>query len=69
MQVDTEDFLTLLELADEPLVVKSTGGFFTTNHQYLTSVRGLFFYLKTESELTLPSHVMVIKSRKIWIPG
>jgi hypothetical protein len=41
--VSPEDFLHILRRQPEPLVVKTTGGFFTTSYRYLPSYKGLSF--------------------------
>jgi hypothetical protein len=63
------DFLSILERHAEPLVVRATGGFFTTRYEYLTSYRGLAFFTSNAAPLVLPSHCEVIEAKKIWIPG
>jgi hypothetical protein len=67
--VEPRDFLSILDRHDEPLVIRATGGFFTTQYEYLTSYRGLAFYTKNTSPLVLPGQCEVIDARKIWIPG
>ncbi|MEQ9454817.1 MAG: hypothetical protein RLN76_09540 [Phycisphaeraceae bacterium] len=69
VQVEEASFMTLLDLADEPLVVHAEGGFFRKQHQYLFSVRGLAFYCKVDSAIRLPEHALLVESKKVWIPG
>lgn len=70
VRLDPEDFLTIVNQNAEPLAVHvAPGGWFSYNHQYLTSYRGLAFYTKQGQELPLPPHCQVIEARKIWIPG
>lgn len=69
VRVEPRDFLSILDLNDEPLVVHATGGFWQTNHQYLTAYRGLAFFAKTPQMLELPAHCQVVEAQKIWIPG
>ncbi len=66
--VDSNDFLTLLEREGTPLVVYTTGGLFKTNHQYLTSYRGLVFFTKSDEPLSLPGSTELLRARKIRIP-
>ena len=61
VHVEPGDFLFLVEQNDQPLVVHATGGFFSRNDQYLTSYRGLAFYAKSKTPLTLPGHCEVIE--------
>lgn len=69
VRVEPEDFLLILQRQQEPLVVQATGGFFSTNYQYLSSYKGLAFFTKSPVELMLPRGCEVVRSQKIWIPG
>ncbi|MEJ7592791.1 MAG: hypothetical protein WKF77_14680 [Planctomycetaceae bacterium] len=69
VRVEPEDFLRILSRQQEPLVVQASGGFFSTSYQYLSSYKGLAFFTKSPSPLTLPSGCEVIQAQKIWIPG
>jgi hypothetical protein len=69
VRVEPEDFLGILQRQREPLVVQATGGFFTTNYQYLSSYKGLAFFTKSAFPLTLPGSCEVVQAKKIWIPG
>jgi hypothetical protein len=69
VRVESADFETILKKAENPLVVCATGGFFSTNYQYLMGYRGLAFYCKSATQLTLPTSVETIWAKKIWIPA
>jgi hypothetical protein len=69
VRVEPEAFEAILQRATAPLVVHATGGFFSTNYQYLTSYKGLAFYTKASQPLDLPKGAEVILAQKIWIPG
>jgi hypothetical protein len=69
VRVAPHDFETILSRVDEPLVVTTEGGFFTTNYQYLTAYKGLIFFAKTHTPLNLPAKAEMIRAEKIWIPG
>jgi hypothetical protein len=69
VRVEPEDFVQILSRQKEPLVVQATGGFFSTNYQYLSSYKGLAFFCKSATPLELPAGCEVIQSKKIWIPG
>jgi hypothetical protein len=69
VRVEPEDFLQILARQKEPLVVHATGGFFSTNYQYLSSYKGLAFYCKSPSPLEFPAGCEVVQAQKIWIPG
>lgn len=69
VRVESADFETILNKADKPLVVCAQGGFFSTNYQYLMAYKGLAFYCKSATPLTLPLSIETIQAKKIWIPG
>ncbi len=69
VRVNAVDFLRIVELNEEPLVVQATGGFFSTVYMYLTSYRGLAFFTKSDMPLSLPSHCQIVEAQKIWIPN
>jgi hypothetical protein len=69
VRVHADEFLKILALNDEPLVVSATGGFFAKNYQYLTSYRGLAFFTKSAAPLPLYDHCQLVEAQKIWIPG
>jgi hypothetical protein len=69
VRVEPDDFLSILDRHDEPLVVQATGGIFSTRYLYLTSYRGLAFFTKSATPLALPRQCEVVAAKKIWIPG
>lgn len=68
VRVEPGDFLSILQRQPGALVVHATGGFFSTNYQYLTSYKGLAFFTKSADPLDLPSGTEVIQAKTIWIP-
>jgi hypothetical protein len=69
VRIGPEDFLHIVELNDEPLVVHARGGFFSIKNQYLTSYRGLAFFTQSKEVIPLPAHCPIVEAEKIWIPG
>lgn len=69
VHVDPEAFLGILDRQRGPLVVHATGGFFSTNYQYLTSYKGLAFFCKATAPLDLPSDTELVRAQAIWVPG
>ena len=69
VNVGPEAFARILRKIDKPLIVYTQGGFFSTNHQYLTNYKGFIFYTKSRVQIDLPKSVEVIVADKIWIPG
>lgn len=69
VRVEPQVFAGLLRRTDKPLVVYMQGGFFSKNHQYLTSYKGLSFYTKAKEQIDLPGSAEIIVTDKIWMPG
>ena len=69
VRVNADDWLTIVDQNDEPIVVHAHGGFFRKHHQYLTSYRGLAFFAKSDVPLELPEHCQVVEAKSIWVPG
>ena len=68
VRVDPENFQTILNKAEKPLVICTTGGVFSKNFQYLTSYKGFAFFTKSRSPLDLSLKVEIVQANKIWIP-
>ena len=69
VKVEPDAFETIVARVLEPLVVEAKGGFFSTNYQYLTSYKGLFFYTKSKEPLRFPDDTEYVTAKTIWIPG
>lgn len=69
VHVEPNDFTGILHRQKGPLVVHATGGFFSTNYQYLTSYKGLAFFTKSPEPLILPSGTELVTAKKLWMPG
>ena len=69
VSVEPNEFERILARHDAPLVVAAQGGFFRTKYQYLTSYKGLAFFTKSLTPLTLPSGSEVVVASRIWIPA
>ena len=68
VRVEPADFHTILRKVENPLVIYSQGGFFSTNYQYLISYKGFAFFTKAAAPILLPSGVETIVAKKIWLP-
>ena len=69
VRVEPTDFMTILQRAQNPLVVCSQSKFFSIKYHYLTAYKGLIFYTKTKTPLTLRLETEVITAKSIWIPS
>ena len=68
VRVEPEAFASILQKIERPLIVYSQGGVFSTNHQYLTSYKGLAFFTKSREQIDLPRGAEIIIAQKIWTP-
>ena len=68
VHVEPDDFVGVLKRQPGALVVHATGGFWSTNYQYLTSYKGLAFFTKSPTLLDLPSGTELVQAKAIWIP-
>lgn len=69
VRVEPSEFMRIVSLNEEPLVVHAPGGFFSSRQSYLTSYRGLAFFTKSDVPLSFDSHCQMVEAEKIWIPG
>jgi hypothetical protein len=69
VRVESADFEAILQKAENPLVVCSQGGILSTSYQYLMGYKGLIFYCKSATQLTLPAKIEIILAKKIWLPA
>lgn len=69
VSIEPDDFVTLVNKMEEPLVVTAEGGIITTNYQYLMNYKGMFFFTKSPEKLPLPFKSEVVMAKSIWIPG
>ncbi len=65
--LEPEQFLGILKRIEKPLVVCSPSGLLT-KQKYLTSYKGLTFFTKSKTALTIPASAEVITAKKISIP-
>ena len=69
VRVAPEEFTKIVSRMKAPLVVIAEGGLFTTSYRYLASYKGLAFYTKSRTTLSLPTDVEIVTADRIWIPG
>lgn len=69
VRVSPEDFSTIVDRVEKPLVVVSVGKLFGTRYHYLTGYKGLIFYTKSSRQLVLKGSAEYINARSIHIPN
>jgi hypothetical protein len=67
--VEPDEFVGILKRQPGALVVRATGGLFSTRYRYLTSYKGLAFYTKAREPLDLPPGTELVNAQSIWVPG
>lgn len=68
VRVDARAFEAILARQEEPLIVRTEGGFLRRNYQYMTSYKGFIFFVKADQPLMLPADSEIIDAKKIWTP-
>jgi len=69
VQVVPEEFVRLLAMNEDPLVVYAPPrNLFSRRHKYLMSLNGLAFYTASPEPIALDTAAVVV-ARSIWIPG
>jgi len=72
VSVTPEVFLDILQRQQAPLVVQATAVWLFgmgTTYQFLTSYKGLAFYAKSSTPVTLPPRCEIVQASSIWVPG
>ena len=69
VRVEPGSFADILARTPAPLVVQATGGLISTSYLYLTSYKGLAFFTKSSTPLSLPASAEIINAKSIYIPG
>lgn len=68
VRVAPKEFQAILRRVENPLVVYSEGGLFSTKYLYLVSYKGFAFFTKSSEPMLLPSNAETIMTSKIWLP-
>jgi len=69
VKVEPQDFRSLVDRVDKPLVVVTQAGLFRKYYQYMAGVRGLIFYTESSDIMHFKGSTEVVQANKIWIPG
>ena len=67
--VEPEEFVEVVERLEEPLVVTSSGGFFSIEYRYLVSYKGLTFFAKSKYPVQLPERAEIVVAKSLMLPG
>ena len=69
VDMEPDQFLSILARCDRPLVVVARGGFLDRSFRYLVGHKGLVLHTRSKTELMLPGKTEVIAAKSVWIPG
>ena len=67
--VEPQEFLSVVEKQDVPLIVTSKAGIFAAEYRYLMNYKGLTFYTTSAAPLELPADAEVVRAGKLYLPG
>ena len=67
--VRPEEFVNVLNRVPDPLVVVSHGGFFSKQYKYLLGYKGMVFFTKSPSEISVTKRIEWVHADSISIPG
>ena len=65
--VEPQEFLTILEKSEKPVVVYSPSGLLS-KYKYLTSYKGFTFFTKSKEALVIPGSAEIVTAKKISVP-
>ena len=69
VHVRSDEFVKILNQATDPLVVVAQGGVFSKKFKYLLGYKGMVFYTKSPTELSVSKRVEWIRANSISVPG
>jgi hypothetical protein len=68
VRVEPDAFLKIIGKNRNALVITAQGGFMNRGYQYLTSYKGIAFFTKSITEISLPGDAEIVAARQIWMP-
>jgi hypothetical protein len=68
IHVMPDEFLAVLNLVSEPLVVVAESGIFSKHYKYLMGHKGMVFYTKSPTELSMTKRVEWIHAKRVSVP-
>jgi len=68
VEIESNDFLEIVNRQKEPLVVHASKGMFSKKQQYLSPFRGIYLYCESTTPLEITSGASIISAKKLWIP-
>ena len=69
VNMEPDDFMSIVNRCEKPLVVMASGGLLDRSFRYLVSYKGLIFHTKSKTGLMLSGRTEVVHAKSIWIPG
>ncbi len=68
IHLEPQDFASVVEKVENPLVIIARTGIRRRKYQYLTSYKGMIFVAESEVPLQLAKNVELINASKTWVP-
>jgi len=69
VNLEPREFQKVLAQTKDALIVVARGGFLSASYKYLVSYKGLAFYTKSQTPLSLPGDAQTVEAKKIWVPS
>ncbi|MBN1153076.1 MAG: hypothetical protein JXA58_07690 [Dehalococcoidia bacterium] len=69
VNMEPEEFMTIVDRCDRPVVVTARGGLLDRGFRYLVSYKGFVFHTRSKEALMLSGRVEIVQAKTIWIPG
>jgi hypothetical protein len=66
--VAPDDFIAILDLQEDPLVVRAVTGKWRRRFVHLTSYQGLAFCAKSAHDLVLREDALLVEAEKVFLP-
>jgi hypothetical protein len=68
VRVEPDAFVKIVSKNRNALVITAQGGLWNRGFQYLTSYKGIAFFTKSMTEISLPGDTEIVAARQIWMP-
>lgn len=69
VRLGPEEFQSLLNRTEAPLIVRHTSGYFRKTVHCLVHYRGFVFYTQSRQPIELPANAEIIDAKSLWLPS
>lgn len=68
VEVSPQEFIRILGMIPDPLVIMSEKKIFKTSYQYMISYKGFVFHTKSSEQIYEVGSAQIINAKTIWVP-